>query len=361
MRSRAAWVQVFWECDGFAARWCGARAPQDFRHFAAPRARFVRAAFLFVSVVKTVIDSAMPVSEALCQILEQQFMKLRELENGARAPENVEAVHDMRVACRRLKSGFRFGRAYLPHKRVERLFPVLESLRDSLGAARNLDVQLAALSAYCAGASARDRGALTGLNTAWARARAEQQSALEHLLGDGAYADWAKRMESFLDTTVQEPGPCVAEIIPALLWKQYGRVRAYETHLAGAPMSTLHALRIEVKRLRYGLEFFRDPLTAPGNLAPRPNELIESLIALQDLLGEMQDAVVGGELAAEYLTAEIARDSGNAGVDEFHGVAAYQNSLHAQIQARRKRVPELYAALTGSWFRDSLGTVTARL
>lgn len=351
------------------------RARQTAWSFAALRVRFVRAALLFVSIVKTALDSALPVSEALHHILAQQFKKLRSLEDAVRSdentvglhidvvrsPESIEAVHDMRVACRRLNSGFRFGRGYFPHKRVEKLSPVLESLRDTLGAARNLDVQLAALSAFGAAASPQDREALAGLTAAWARDRAEQQSALEQLLRGSAYADWVKRMDAFFEPDPHEPGPRVAEKIPALLWKLYGSVRAYETCLEQAPLSTLHALRIEVKRLRYALEFFREPLTAPGDKAPRPNELIESLVALQDLLGEIQDAVVGGESAALYLGAEIARDTGDMPPNEFHAVAAYKNYLTAQIESRRRRVPELYAAVSGTWFRESLGTVAARL
>lgn len=302
----------------------------------------------------------MPVSDALRRILALQFKKLRALEEAVGAPPNIEAVHDMRVACRRLNSAFRLGRAYFP-KRVEKLHPVLELLRDTLGAARNSDVLSAALFEYRARGSRADNVALDGLAAAWMHARAEQQCALEQLLDSRAYAEWTARMAEFLDETKVEPSPRVAEKIPALIWKQYGVVRAYETRLDDAAMPILHALRIEVKRLRYTLEFFREPLTAPGDAAPRPLELIQSLIALQDLLGEMQDAEVGDAAVTRYLIAQTARESGDMPASEFHALAAYQNFLRAQIQARRGRVPEQYGALTAPWFRESLGAVTARL
>lgn len=293
-------------------------------------------------------------------ILALQFKKMRALEQAVGAAQSIEAVHDMRVACRRLNSAFRLGRAYLP-KRVEKLHPVLELLRDMLGAARNSDVLSAALSDYRANGSPENNVALDGLAAAWMYARAEEQSALEQLLNGSAYAEWTARMAEFLDETTVEPSPRVAEKIPALIWKQYGVVRAYETRLDDAAMRTLHALRIEVKRLRYTLEFFREPLTAPGDRAPHPRELIQSLIALQDLLGEMQDAGVGDESVTRYLIAQTARGAGDTLAGEFHALAAYQHFLRAQIQARRGRVRELYDALTAPWFRDSLGAVTARL
>ena len=328
--------------------------------FAAARAVFGRAAFLFVLSVDTVIDSSMPMSYAMRHILAQQFKRLRALEQAVRAAQSVEAVHDMRVACRRLKSAFRLGRGYLPDKRVEKLLPVLDLLRESLGAARNSDVLAAALSVYRTDMLPPDNATLNGLAEAWTRARAEQQDALEQLLNGSAYAEWTTRMAEFLDESAIEPSPRVVEKIPALLWKQYGIVRAYETRRDDANMATLHTLRIEVKRLRYALEFFREPLTAPGDISPRPNELIEALIALQDLLGEMQDAVVGSEWVTRYLISQTAHDTGNALAPEFHALAGYRNFLRAQIEARRGRVPELYIALTSPWFRESLGVVTAR-
>ncbi|RIK33286.1 MAG: hypothetical protein DCC52_03595 [Chloroflexi bacterium] len=150
----------------------------------------------------------------------------------------------------------------------------------------------------------------------------------------------------------------MADEIPARLWKQYGIVRAYEPRVADALPSTLHALRIEVKRLRYALEFFSAPLTAPTQRAPQPRDLIDALIALQDALGAMQDAVVGGEFVTRYAVAQAERVIHPA---EFHALTAYQNELRAQIQTRRAQAAPFYAALVSSWFRDSLGALTARM
>ena len=44
----------------------------------------------------------------------------------------------------------------------------------------------------------------------------------------------------------------------------YERVRAYETIITWADVATLHALRIEGKRLRYTLECFSEVLPAPS-------------------------------------------------------------------------------------------------
>ncbi len=317
--------------------------------------------------MKLELSAAMPVGAAMRYILARQFYKLRASEDAARASENVKAIHAMRVACRRMKSAFRFGRAYLPQKQLTPEFPMLEALRDTLGAARNLDVLQGALQTYRARVSEPERAALHGLAEAWRSARAERQTALIQLLSGRAYAEWAERIEAFLEQTASETELRVADEIPARLWKQYGIVRAYEPRLERAALPTLHALRIAVKRLRYALEFFSEPLAAPQRAAPQPQELIDALIALQDRLGEMQDAVVGGEFVTQYLVAQAERAARGERAEsiiypaEFHALTNYQNELRVQIQTRRAQTPPFYAALVSAWFRDSLGTLTARL
>lgn len=291
-------------------------------------------------------------------ILAQQFKKLRALEDAART-QDLEAVHDMRVACRRVNSAFRFGRAYLPRKRVEPLLPVLENLRDTLGAARNLDVLTVALAEYRA--HAPEAAALERLAAAWVEQRAHAQRALEQLLDGDAYADWRAQMDAFLEESTAETTQRVADEIPARLWRQYGKVRAYETRLADAALPLLHALRIEVKRLRYALEFFREPLTAPGDANPKPQDLIDALIALQDLLGEMQDAVVGEQFVTQYLIARVEGETNAVDAAEFHALTRYQHFLRAQVETRRVQAPQYYAALVAPWFREALGALTARL
>lgn len=308
--------------------------------------------------MKLEITAVMPVSQAMRYILARQFRKLRASEDAVRAAENVEAIHAMRVACRRMKSALRFGRAYLAQKQLAPELPMLEALRDTLGAARNLDVLQSALQAYRARAEAPTDAALNGLADAWRNARAEHQTALLQLLNSRAYAEWTERMDAFLAADAESAAPRVADEIPARLWKQYGIVRAYEPRVADAPPPTLHALRIEVKRLRYALEFFSAPLTAPTQRAPQPRDLIDALIALQDALGAMQDAVVGGEFVTRYAVAQAERVIHPA---EFHALTAYQNELRAQIQTRRAQAAPFYAALVSSWFRDSLGALTARM
>ncbi len=291
-------------------------------------------------------------------ILTAQFDKLRALEQAVREPHHHKAIHDMRVACRRMNSAFRLLRAYLPKKRVKPLLPFLENLRDTLGEIRNLDVLRADLEEFRSTDASHAPDALDGLHKEWSAARARHLDTLNALLDSAAYAQWADAMRAFLQEPAQVSSARVADVLPGLLWKQYGAVRAYETRLDDA-VHVLHALRIDVKRLRYTLEFFRAPLTPAQDADAGPVALIETLITLQDCLGTMQDAVVGAHAVTAFMSAQLERP--RAALHDYHALLAYHAALERRIEMQRAQLPPLYAVVAGLAFRTQLGSITARL
>ncbi len=290
------------------------------------------------------------------QVISHQFDKLLGFEEAVRAGKDVESVHDMRVACRRLNSAFRLFRTYLAKKNVRKLRPVLEQLRDALGAARNLDVLLAELDAFRARAEPELEHDLEPVRAAWQHERAQAQAALVRLFGSSAYGEWVERMETFLTGSHDDSTPTVAQVVPALVWKRYGVVRGFEAQLSTAALEELHALRIEIKRLRYTLEFFAEAF------GEKPMQLIEPLVALQDQLGAIQDAVVGGQALTDFIAAQ-ARAAQHAGetIGSFQGVAAYRAHLQERIHLRRAQLPEHWRVVMSREYRSMLGQVTARL
>jgi CHAD domain-containing protein len=288
-------------------------------------------------------------------ILAQQFAKASQVESGVRAGTDVEAVHDMRVAFRRLNSALRLFKPYLPNKRAKKIRGVMEQLRDLLGAARNLDVLLQDLHAYQAQAPVQESEQLEKIAVAWRTGRAGQQTALTALLDSPDYQTWRDRMDAFLEAT-DDDAPRVSDVLPALVWKQYGAVRAYETHLDSATLQDLHALRIDIKRLRYTLEFFADAFTE------KPKTLIEPLVTLQDHLGSIQDAVVAGQALTDAIIveAEAAKSSGTP-LSDFQAIGNYHAHLQTCITDLRAALPQKWDCIIQSSFREQLGQVVARL
>ena len=78
--------------------------------------------------------------------------------------------------------------------------------------------------------------------------------------------------------------------------KAYRRV-AHRESLSGLEVEVLHRLRIDCKKLRYLLEFFRS-LYPAREAAP----LIKSLKSLQSVLGEIHDLAVHREMARSIWT-----------------------------------------------------------
>lgn len=88
----------------------------------------------------------------------------------------------------------------------------------------------------------------------------------------------------------------VCDVVPLVIHERLAVVRAYEPLLPHADIPTLHALRIAFKRLRYTLEFFQEVL------GPESEDVVEETKAMQDHLGDLNDADVACGLVVEFLS-----------------------------------------------------------
>jgi CHAD domain-containing protein len=80
-----------------------------------------------------------------------------------------------------------------------------------------------------------------------------------------------------------------------LIYTRLSIVRSYQEIIDHATIKQLHLLRIDIKRLRYTLEFFREVL---GDEA---KGLIDLLKVTQDHLGELHDSDVACQWLAQFL------------------------------------------------------------
>ena len=147
----------------------------------------------------------------------------------------------------------------------------------------------------------------------------------------------------------------VRHVAPRLIFTRYEAVRAYEPILDGAPLTTYHALRIDFKRLRYELEFFREVL------GPETPDLIKTTVAMQDLLGALQDAYVAEGLIGEFLAAQKAKRKKRYAGGELADVEAYLETQRAAQQTLVQEFPALWAEIIGLDFRRALALAVAAL
>jgi CHAD domain-containing protein len=329
-----------------------------------------------------------PMAEIGRKLLYFHFQRMLYNEAGTRAGEDAEALHDMRVATRRMRAAFQLVSPYFDPAALKPFNKQLRQVARALGAVRDLDVLIGKAKDYdaqLAGIAEVDEGAgiqsaLSPLLAAWAEQREAARREMVACLDSNAYRKFKPRFETFLTTAgAGVPTPAAASATPAayqarhivagILFGRYEPVRAYETVLPAAPLVTYHALRIDCKRLRYALEFFRDML---GPQAPR---LIKQVTAMQDLLGDLHDSVVTEEMVAAFLHQQAANHAAGAplplpgaswGRDPITGVPleGVANYLVAQWAIQRDllaRFPVAWAELIGPDFRRELSLAVAVL
>jgi CHAD domain-containing protein len=243
-------------------------------------------------------------AEAGRKILLAEFVKMLQHEDGSRSGEDIEDVHDMRVATRRMRSLFRLLQPYYKRSTVRDFKTELRHLAWTLGAVRDLDVLIDDIRAYQAKLKAAKQADIQQAIDEMDKQRESVRHELVDVLDSRLYRRLVKDFSKFLTTPGEgaksapkdEVLPIqVRHILPIIVYHRLAAVRAYDSILADADPSTLHALRIELKQLRYTLSLFREVL------GPQADDYIEEVKTLQDCLGQMNDTVIARAYLSDFL------------------------------------------------------------
>lgn len=236
------------------------------------------------------------VGELAYAILRKQLGQLEAHEAGTRQGADPEALHDMRVATRRLRAMLSLFRDALPPE-AESLRQELGWLARHLGAVRDLDVQIEQVEAWTAEGEPEDHEAYAAVGALLRRQREPEFAALVDALDAPRYRDMVASLRQVLDAGPPQDGPAAAPLLlamPSRVRRRYKKLRRQgDALLDAAPPHELHQLRIRGKRLRYALEAVLDVYGKPARA------VIERLVMLQDLLGQHQDAYVAMETLAD--------------------------------------------------------------
>lgn len=292
------------------------------------------------------------------KVLRMHLARMLASEDGTRSGMDAEDVHKMRVATRRMRAAWRvFNGAYRarPQRRYVRELRVVAT---ALGAVRDLDVQLLGLRDYVAALPRPGQRAMEPLVNAWTERREAGRQDLIALLDSGRYAGFADDYQEFVDTPEAgelDPVPgsptFVRDRAAGRIWQAYECLRAHDTSLAWADVPALHALRIDAKRLRYTLEFFKEVLP------PGVDLLIARVTELQDHLGLLNDADVAAHMTRDYLATHASR----LPAASREAIGFYLASREAEIARLRRLVPPIWRRLLGSQFRRTLAFTVAAL
>lgn len=300
------------------------------------------------------------------------FQRMLYLEPGARLGEDIEALHDMRVATRRMRTAAQVFAAHLDNDTLRPFIKGLRRAGDTLGAVRDLDVFWEKTEHFLESLEGQGRPDLSPLHRVWKQAQEQAREQLRSYLDGGAYRRFRERFAAHLETPWTPLTPpfdakgealpqLVKHVAPILIIERVAAVRAYDPWMRGpdVPLTRYHRLRIASKRLRYTLEYFQDVL------GPAGKPLITQIKLLQDHLGELQDAVVASNLLRDFLVwgawghTEAPALPGEMIVAP--GVATYLSARQLELQQRRDSFLPLWEAVSGASFIRLVADVTAVL
>lgn len=305
-----------------------------------------------------------PMAEAGRKTLHYHFERMLQHEPGSRRGHDPEAVHDMRVATRRMRSAFRIMKPFFKKRAIRAFQRSLRTTARRLGAVRDLDVLLEKARNFEAAHPGSD---LAPLIAHWEDRRHSAREALIAYLDSKAFARFVERFDAFLKQPGKGAKPLpeagettpyqVRHMVPHLIYRRYECVRAYETALDHPDDATLHALRIDIKRFRYMVEFFAELM------GPEAARVIEACKMMQDHLGDLNDANVALAMLEPFVAQH---DSAFSGIPHFirpdiDGVRDYIDATRAERQHLRATFPAAWASFNSEATRRNLALAIAAL
>jgi CHAD domain-containing protein len=207
---------------------------------------------------------------------------------GVRLGEDPEAVHQARVATRRLRSDLRTFGDLVDGIWASSLRDELQWLGAALGAVRDADVLLARLVAKVERLPAHDRPVAQPVLDRLRADRERARSELLEAMRTHRYLTLLDRLAAASHSPeLSEDAEKTADTLVALVRMPWARLAESVEALQGDPPDeALHEVRKDAKRVRYAAEAVAPVVGKPARRFAR------AVTGLQDVLGEHQDAVV---------------------------------------------------------------------
>jgi CHAD domain-containing protein len=139
-----------------------------------------------------------PYAAAGAKIVAVRARELADHSQGVLEVGDIERLHDMRVASRRLRAALEIFEPCFPKRRFNEALLEVKAVADALGERRDRDVTIVALEEFASGLSAPDRPGIASLTE---RVRAEQADAnarLEPFVSAQRLADLSERISELV-------------------------------------------------------------------------------------------------------------------------------------------------------------------
>ena len=250
------------------------------------------------------LQPEMPAGEAARVILAHLVRIMRLNEDGIRKDIDSEFLHDFRVAVRRSRSLLTLLKGVFDPDVSQALKADLQTAGKATNRLRDLDVYLLDQQSYENRIPQRLRPGIALLFASLKRRRSAARRATVRFLDSSDYRRIVTHIESVSGGAPDpdRPQPVgatqpIKSLASRVIYRRYRKiVKAGARIDESTPDEDLHRLRIECKKLRYALEFFR-------TLYPEAEmkSLIKQLKSLQDNLGRFNDLSVQQDFLYGFL------------------------------------------------------------
>lgn len=284
------------------------------------------------------VNPAMSLRECFAAIAQPCAAHVLASANFAGKSKDPEGIHQLRIGIRRMRFAFAIFHSATPESHRPRLAVRLRTLEFQLSAARDWDVLVEETIVGMPGNLRRQRSTQHLLRLAQTK-RAEGDNSAHACLRNPQYTDILLQLAAWVDRFGSNAPPVQAEKWrPDIRAPEFAaetmRVYHQKAQKLGRRIRKLdplelHKLRIRIKRLRYGTEFF-------GGFWPgqRTARYLAALGDLQDGIGAFHDTTVADGLLAHFKATE--------GADAEFSTAPISRWLTERQQHLRKEAIDLW-------------------
>ncbi|MFC1765761.1 CHAD domain-containing protein [Planctomycetota bacterium] len=288
-----------------------------------------------------------------CQFIRKQLDALARHTQGARTAEDIEDVHQARVASRRMRAALIMFGGCFPDKEFRKWQIRIRKVTQGLGAARDLDVQILFLTSFMEQLTPEERRYRAGIRRLLLRLeqsrttvqprvikvldKLDESQTLGHMVGtiERLLFDLKTRQVSLESETAQKHcrQHIEARLDDLLSWqKKLADAGDHKSH---------HAMRIAAKKLRYTLEICNP------SFSKQLSDPIKSVKRMQTLLGNIHDCDVWGEQVDRFITQEQTKTLAYYGHDR--PFRRLQPGLFYLRDNRRQAREALFTELVTVW------------
>jgi CHAD domain-containing protein len=258
-------------------------------------------------------------------------------EPGARLGHDPEALHQLRVTARRIDATLGLFKHELPMS-LSHTRKTAKTVLRALGAARDLDVQVAQLAHYCAGLPEHERSAAEPLQGRLEAERVRARARMIRALDSAPTRRWLETL-TLASAQASAGNGAFADramlVMPQRVRRRFRKLRRSVRRLhIKSSMEDYHAVRRRAKQLRYAIE------CGAGMFGKPAEETLKALRRLQDKLGAHQDAYM-----ARNRLAALAADPANVLPPATLFLMGRLAEHHAATTAETRKT------LTRSWHR----------